>query len=182
LKAIPTKIEGVVIVESPVFADERGAFTEVFHADKFAALGLPMQWAQDNHSRSVANVLRGLHFQRTNPQGKLVRAVRGRIFDVAVDIRDGSPTFGKWFGVTLEAGDGRQLYIPPGLAHGFLVLSADADVSYKCTTVYDAASDTSLLWSDSAIDIGWPLPIGVAPLLSPKDAAAKVLSAIAPMS
>jgi dTDP-4-dehydrorhamnose 3,5-epimerase len=181
VKAIPTSIDGVVIIEAPVFTDDRGAFTEVFHADKFAALGLPVQWAQDNHSRSIANVLRGLHFQRTNPQGKLVRPVQGRIFDVAVDIRESSATFGKWFGVTLEAGDGRQLYIPPGLAHGFLVLSTDADVSYKCTNVYDHASDSSLLWSDPAIDIAWPLPANVAPLLSPKDAAARPLSAMAPV-
>ncbi len=114
MKVIPTSLDGVVVIEAPVFADPRGFFTEVFHAAKFAALGLPTEWVQDNHSRSARHILRGLHFQRNQPQGKLVRAVSGSIYDVAVDLRRSSATFGRWFGITLEAGDGRQLYIPPG--------------------------------------------------------------------
>ncbi len=178
MKLVPTPLNDVFIVESPVFKDDRGFFVEVFHADKFATLGLPTDFVQDNHSRSIRNTLRGLHFQRENPQGKLVRAVTGSIFDVAVDLRRSSTTFGKWFGVTLVAGDGRQLYLPPGFAHGFLVLSDVADVSYKCTTVYHGASDSSLSWNDAAVAIAWPIPAGETPLLSPKDAVAPLLSAL----
>ena len=178
MKLVPTPLNDVFIVESPVFKDDRGFFVEVFHADKFATLGLPTDFVQDNHSRSIRNTLRGLHFQRENPQGKLVRAVTGSIFDVAVDLRRSSTTFGKWFGVTLVAGDGRQLYLPPGFAHGFLVLSDVADVSYKCTTVYHGPSDSSLSWNDAALAIAWPIPAGETPLLSPKDAVAPLLSAL----
>lgn len=175
MKATPTELADVWLVESSVFADPRGFFTEVFHRDKFAALGLPLTWAQDNHSRSAQNVLRGMHYQLEAPQGKLVRAVTGRIFDVAVDVRRSSPTFGQWVGRVLEGGDGRQLWIPPGFAHGFLVLSDYADVVYKCTTVYQPAADRSLRWDDTAVGIAWPL-MDAPPLLAAKDADAPRLA------
>lgn len=174
MRVINTSLPGVVIVESPVLADDRGYFTEVFHSNKFAALGLPTSFVQDNHSRSTLHTLRGLHYQVDMPQGKLVRAVTGKIFDVAVDVRRGSATFGQWVGVVLEGGDGRQLWIPPEFAHGFLVVSETADVSYKCTTEYMHAADRSLSWNDPTIAIDWPLES--LPLLSSKDAAAPMLS------
>ena len=177
MKVEATDLPGVVVVESPVYGDSRGYFTEVFHAERFAEMGLPVQFPQDNHSRSARHVLRGLHFQLHNPQGKLVRPVTGTVFDVAVDIRRSSPTFAKWTGVTLVAGDGRQLWIPPDFAHGFLMLSESADVTYKCTTVYDAKSNCSLRWDDPAIGIAWPIEKNVAPILSAADAAAPLLSA-----
>ena len=160
-----TALPGVVVVDSQVHGDERGFFVEIFHEERFADLGLPTHFAQDSHSRSTRHVLRGLHFQLQNPQGKLVRAVTGAIFDVAVDIRRSSPNFGKWIGVTLEAGDGRQLWIPPGFAHGFYVLSDSADVSYKCTTVYHAESNRSIRWDDPSIAIRWPIATGTTPIL-----------------
>lgn len=177
---IPTALDGLVVVQSPCYADARGFFTEVYQEETFAALGLPTGWVQDNHSRSVRHVLRGLHFQRRRPQGKLVRPVYGAIFDVAVDLRCASGTFGRWFGTTLEAGDGRQLYVPPGFAHGFLVLSDHADVSYKCTAAYDRASEGVVAWNDPALGIEWPLPNGQTPLVSDKDAAAPPLAAVEP--
>jgi dTDP-4-dehydrorhamnose 3,5-epimerase len=175
VKATPTELADVWLVESPVFADPRGYFTEVFHRDKYAALGLPLDWAQDNHSRSAQHVLRGMHYQLEAPQGKLVRVVSGKIFDVAVDVRRASPTFGQWVGRVLEGGDGKQLWIPPGFAHGFLVLSEFADVTYKCTTVYRPAADRSLRWDDATVGITWPLA-GTAPLLAAKDADAPHLA------
>ena len=171
MKVVETSLPDVLLVDSPVHGDSRGFFTEVFHADKFAALGLPTSWTQDNHSRSAKGILRGLHFQLEQPQGKLVRAVTGSIFDVAVDLRRSSPCFGQWVGVTLNEGDGRQLWVPPGFAHGFLVLSESADVAYKCTTLYNAKSDQGIAWNDSAVGIDWPLH-GASPLLSAKDAVA----------
>ena len=176
MRVVPTSLPGVVVVESPVHSDERGFFSEVFHFDKFTALGLPTTFAQDNHSRSVQHTLRGLHFQLEQPQGKLVRPVTGSIFDVAVDVRHDSSTFGQWVGVELTAGDGRQLWIPPGFAHGFLVLSEIADLSYKCTTVHHPPSDRTFAWNDQDVAIGWPLPHGVTPLLSRKDAVAPSLA------
>ena len=176
MRVIPTPLPGVLVVEGPVHRDERGFFCEVFHFDKFTALGLPTTFAQDNHSRSVQHTLRGLHFQLDQPQGKLVRSVTGSIFDVAVDVRRTSATFGQWVGVELTAGDGRQLWIPPGFAHGFLVLCELADLSYKCTSPYDSLSDRSVAWNDSTVAIDWPLPPGVAPLLSRKDALAPSLA------
>jgi dTDP-4-dehydrorhamnose 3,5-epimerase len=175
--AKPTELPGVIVIESPVYGDERGFFTEVFHEDRFAELGLPRHFAQDNHSRSSRRVLRGIHFQRENPQGKLVRPVSGVVFDVAVDLRRSSRYFAQWVGVTLTAGDGRQLWIPPGFGHAFLVLSECADIYYKCTTVYHAASNCAIRWDDPDIAIEWPLSAGEAPLLSPKDAAAPSLAA-----
>jgi dTDP-4-dehydrorhamnose 3,5-epimerase len=178
VKAFPTTIKDVLLVESRVFRDDRGFFTEVHHVAKLAAEGFTAHFVQDNHSRSTKDVLRGLHFQTTQPQGKLVRPVTGVIFDVAVDLRRSSPTFGHWYGTTLEAGDGRQLWIGPGLAHGFLVLSDRADVTYKCTEYYDAASDAVLAWNDPSIAIHWPLAPGSVPLLSQRDAAAPPLAEI----
>ena len=168
-----TAVEGVVVVRTPVFGDARGFFSELFHADAFAAVGLPSAFVQDNHSRSGALALRGLHLQRApHAQGKLVRPITGRIYDVVVDVRAHSPTRGQWTAVTLEAGDGRALYVPPGCAHGFLVLSDSADVVYKCTAPYHPASEVALAWDSPALAIAWPLPPGVAPVLSPRDAAA----------
>ena len=169
MKCVATTLPDVFVIESPVFGDSRGFFTEVFHADKFAAIGLPTTFVQDNHSRSARHTLRGLHYQKLSPQGKLIRVVSGSIFDVAVDIRRSSPTFGKWCGMELREGDGRQLWIPVGFAHGFLVLSESADVTYKCTTLYDATDNHGIAWNDEQIDIAWPLPVGVAPILSAKD-------------
>jgi dTDP-4-dehydrorhamnose 3,5-epimerase len=175
--AEPTALPGVVVVRSPVYGDDRGFFTEVFREDRFGAIGLPSAFAQDNHSRSARHVLRGLHFQLEQPQGKLVRPVAGTIFDVAVDIRRSSAHFRQWVGVTLEAGDGRQLWIPPGFAHGFLVLSDVADVTYKCTTLYHPQSNSGIRWNDPDIAIAWPIPAGVMPLLSDADAKAPLLAA-----
>jgi dTDP-4-dehydrorhamnose 3,5-epimerase len=173
VEAQPTAVDGVLVVAAPVFGDGRGFFTELFHAEKFAALGLPSTFVQDNHSRSARHTLRGLHLQlEPHAQGKLVRPVSGVIFDVAVDVRPLSPSYGRWAGVTLEAGDGRALWVPPGCAHGFLVLSEEADVVYKCTGVYHPGSERALAWDSPAVGITWPLPPGVPPMLSPRDAAA----------
>ena len=172
-----TDLPGVVVVRSPVFADSRGFFTEVFHHDWFTKLSLPTSFAQDSHSHSVRNVIRGLHYQLENPPGKLVRPTSGVIYDVAVDLRRSSSNFGKWTGVTLSAGDGRQLWIPPGFAHGFLVLSEAADVTYKCTTVYHPESNRSIRWDDHDIGVEWPLDPGVNPILSDKDATASAFAA-----
>jgi len=174
--AEPTSLPGVAVVRSPVYGDTRGFFTEVFHADRFAAIGLPTSFAQDNHSRSARHVLRGLHFQLEQPQGKLVRPVSGAIFDVAVDLRESSPHFREWCGVTLEAGDGRQLWIPPGFGHGFLVLSDTADVTYKCTAVYHPQSNRAIRWDDPEIGVRWPIEAGESPILSDADAGAPLLA------
>lgn len=176
MRTSPTTLPEVCIVESSVHSDDRGYFMEVFHRTKFDAVGLPTVFEQDNHSTSVQHTLRGLHYQLREPQGKLVRAVSGRIFDVAVDIRKSSPRYGQWTGTLLEGGDGRQLWIPEGFAHGFLVLSETADVSYKCTRLYDHASDRCIAWNDPDIAIRWPLPTDVTPRLSPKDAHATRLA------
>lgn len=172
----PTPLPGVVVVQSPVYPDARGFFTEIFHEHRFAELGLPTHFAQDNHSRSSRRVLRGLHFQLEDPQGKLIRVVNGSIFDVAVDVRRSSPSFRQWFGVTLEAREGKQLWVPPGFAHGFLVLSDSADVTYKCTTPYHAPSNSCIRWDDPEIGVQWPLEAGATPILSAADAAAPPLA------
>lgn len=172
MRIVPTALPDVLIVESPVHHDDRGFLSEVFHAEKFAGLGLPTAFTQVNHSRSARNTLRGLHYQLVQAQGKLVRPMSGAIFDVAVDVRRGSATSGEWVGLTLSAGDGRQLWIPPGFAHGFLVTSDVADVAYLCTTTYNPSVERSIIWSDVRLGIDWPLPRNEAPLLSPKDAAA----------
>jgi dTDP-4-dehydrorhamnose 3,5-epimerase len=161
-----TTIPGVLVVEPKVFGDERGFFLETFNAARFAEHDLPTAFVQDNHSRSARGVLRGLHYQRRNPQGKLVSVVRGEVFDVAVDLRKGSPTFGRWFGTRLREHEHRAVWIPPGFAHGFCVLSESADFLYKCTTLYDAADDRGIRWDDPALGIEWPL---AEPTLSAKD-------------
>ena len=161
-----TPLPGVVVVEPAVHGDHRGFFVETFHAARYAEAGLPTHFVQDNHSRSRRGTLRGLHYQEPAAQGKLVRVATGRVFDVAVDIRRGSPTFGRWFGVELSADDQRQLYVPPGFAHGFCVLSEEADFLYKCTAYYAPQHERSIRWDDPAIGIAWPIR---EPLLSPRD-------------
>ena len=169
LELIPTSLKDVVIVEPKVFGDERGFFLESYNEATFRSLGLPTKFMQDNHSGSRKGVLRGLHYQLKQPQGKLVRALRGEIFDVAVDLRRDSPQFGQWFGTALSAENRRMLWVPPGFAHGFLVTSDFAEVAYKATALYAPASERSLLWSDPAIGIEWPLD--GEPTLSEKDRA-----------
>jgi dTDP-4-dehydrorhamnose 3,5-epimerase len=176
-RVIPTAIDGVVIIELQIFSDARGCFVETWHAGGYVAAGIPANFVQDNVSRSARGVLRGLHFQQPYAQGKLVQALDGEIFDVAVDIRRDSPTFGQWVGMTLSARESRQMYIAPGLAHGFCVLSESALVSYKCTEYYHPEAEVSVLWSDPAIGIAWPTGDWH---LSPKDANALPLSQIAP--
>ncbi|MCC3862334.1 dTDP-4-dehydrorhamnose 3,5-epimerase [Pseudemcibacter aquimaris] len=169
MKVIPTDIADVVIIEPKVFGDDRGFFLETFQKERYRELaGIDCDFVQDNHSRSSQGVLRGLHFQKNNPQGKLVRAVRGEVFDVAVDIRRASPTFGKWVGAHLSEGNKKQLWIPPGLAHGFLTLSETADFEYKCTDYYDPTDEGCIIWNDPDIGINWPIDM---PQLSEKDAA-----------
>lgn len=177
MNLIETAIPGPVIVEPRVFGDDRGFFLESWNANAFAALGLDLSFVQDNHSRSAKGVLRGLHFQNPNPQGKLVRVVAGRAWDVAVDIRRSSPHFGKWVGVELSAANKRMFWVPPGFAHGFLSLEDGTDFLYKCTAQYQPADEHSLLWNDPAVGIEWPLD-GIEPQLSAKDVAGKPLAAI----
>jgi dTDP-4-dehydrorhamnose 3,5-epimerase len=173
LKFVPTELPGVVIVEPDVHRDARGFFVETFHEKKYADGRILGPFVQDNHSHSTRGTLRGLHAQLRRPQGKLVRAVAGEMFDVAVDIRRGSPAFGRWVGVTLSGENFRQLYIPPGFAHGFCVLSDEVDVEYKCTDFYDPADEITVLWSDPGIGIVWPV---AAPSLSKRDAEARPLA------
>ena len=175
MKSISTAIADVFILEPKVFGDTRGFFFESFNSRAFAeATGLDVNFVQDNHSRSARGVLRGLHYQARQPQGKLVRVVRGSVFDVAVDIRKTSPTFGKWVGVELTEDNHRQLWVPPGLAHGFLVTSESADFLYKTTDYYAPEHERCLAWNDPAIGIDWPLGSDQ-PLLSGKDAAGLLL-------
>jgi len=165
-----TPLSGVVLIEPTVFGDRRGFFKEGWNRKKFAELGLQLDFVQDNVSLSRQGILRGLHFQNPNPQGKLVHALQGEVFDVAVDIRRGSPTFGQWFGQRLSAENHLQLYIPEGFAHGFCVLSETALFAYKCTDFYDPKAEHSLRWDDPDIGIDWPL--NRPPILSTKDEAA----------
>lgn len=167
----PTAIPDVILVEPRVFDEERGFFMETWQARRFAAAGLDLHFVQDNHSRSAQGVLRGLHYQVQQTQGKLVRVVAGEVFDVAVDLRRGSPTLGRWVGVTLSAANKRQLWIPPGFAHGFYVTSETAEFLYKCTDFYAPEHERSLRWDDPQLAIAWPLVGGAAPTLSAKDAA-----------
>jgi dTDP-4-dehydrorhamnose 3,5-epimerase len=170
-----TELPEVILVEPDVYRDSRGFFLETYHQRKYAEGGVAGPFVQDNHSRSVRGTLRGLHAQVGRPQGKLVRAVAGEMFDVAVDIRRGSQSFGRWVGVVLSGENFRQLYIPPGFAHGFCVLSERVDVEYKCTDFYDASAEIAILWDDPDIGIQWPIR---EPMLSPKDAGAPRLSEI----
>jgi len=175
LKFHPTELSGVLLIEPDVFRDGRGFFLETFHARKYREGGIAFDFVQDNHSRSERGTLRGLHAQLRKPQGKLVRAVRGEIFDVAVDLRPGSKTFGRWTGATLSAENFRQIWVPPLFAHGFCVLSEAAEVEYKCTDFYDKADEIGIAWNDLEIGIAWPLR---EPLLSAKDAALPRLSEV----
>lgn len=168
-----TTLPGVLVLEPKVFRDERGFFIETFNARKLEGTGIPDLFVQDNHSRSTRGVLRGLHYQLHVPQGKLVHVARGRIFDVAVDIRLGSPTFGKWCGAELDDDRLTSLWIPPGFAHGFCVLSDVADVIYKCTSPYDASDDRGIAWNDPQIGIDWP---ETSPIISAKDSRHPLLS------
>ncbi|MGI1669187.1 MAG: dTDP-4-dehydrorhamnose 3,5-epimerase [Neptuniibacter sp.] len=167
MNVIKTDVEGVLIIEPKVFGDERGFFLETFQAKRYQQeVGIELPFVQDNHSRSTKGVLRGLHFQKTKPQGKLVRVVSGEVFDVAVDIRPDSKTYGKWAGTLLSAENKRQFWVPPGLAHGFVVLSDTADFEYKCTDYYDPADEGCLIWNDPDLAIEWPI---TEPILSEKD-------------
>jgi len=173
MKISHSKLKGCVIIEPRVFGDDRGFFLETFQAARYKQeAGIDLPFVQDNHSRSARGVLRGLHFQKTKPQGKLVRAVRGEVYDVAVDIRKGSATFGEWEGVILSEDNKKQFWVPPGFAHGFVVLSDTADFEYKCTDYYDPSDEGSILWSDPDLDIPWPI---ANPVLSAKDESAKRL-------
>lgn len=169
MKVIPTELPDVVVIEPQVFGDPRGFFLETWSSRRFAELGLHMTFVQDNWSRSKRGILRGMHYQLRNPQGKLVRVTQGEVFDVAVDLRRSSPTFGKWTGVTLSAENYRALYVPPGFAHGFYVTSESADFQYKCTDLYAPEFERSIAWNDPAIGIRWPLELGGEPALSEKD-------------
>ena len=173
MKFLETALPGVLIIEPDVHKDPRGFFLETYHAKKYADGKILGPFVQDNHSHSEKGTLRGLHAQSRHPQGKLVRAVAGEMFDVAVDIRRGSPAFGRWVGVTLSGQNFRQLYIPPGFAHGFCVLSDEVDVEYKCTDFYEPADEITVLWSDPAVGVAWPVN---EPVLSRKDAAARPLA------
>lgn len=168
MELIKTAVEGVFIIDPKVHGDERGLFLESWNARTFARAGLDLDFVQDNHSRSSRGVLRGMHYQHPNPQGKLVRVVSGAVFDAVVDLRRSSPSFGKWVGVELSAANHRMLWVPPGMAHGFLCLQDGTDFLYKCTGYYDAGCEHSLQWNDPAVGIEWPLE-GITPLLSAKD-------------
>lgn len=174
LKAEATSLPGVLVLEPRVFTDERGFFLESWNQQRFdAAIGRPARFVQDNHSRSAGGVLRGLHYQISQPQDKLVRVVAGRVFDVAVDMRRSSPTLGQWVGVELSADNMRQLWVPAGFAHGFLVLSRYAELLYKTTDYYSPADERALAWNDRHVGIEWPLgDVPREPIVSPKDAAA----------
>ena len=174
MRIIQTKLKDCVIIEPKVFGDDRGFFLETFQLSRYRdEAGIALPFVQDNHSRSSRGVLRGLHFQKTKPQGKLVRVVKGEVFDVAVDIREGSSTFGEWEGVILSEENKRQFWVPPGFAHGFVVLSDVADFEYKCTDYYDPTDEGSILWSDPGLGITWPLSD---PILSQKDISAPLLA------
>ncbi len=174
----PTEIPDVVVVEPKVFSDQRGFFYELFHAGRFKAAGLDLSFVQDNFSRSAKGVVRGLHFQEPRAQGKLVRTLRGRIWDVAVDIRKGSPTFGRWVAETLDDESRKALWIPAGFAHGLCALSDQADVEYKCTALWAPECERTLLWNDPALGIPWPVE---RPILAPKDAAGAPLARLEPL-
>ena len=169
IKVESCEIEGLKVIEPAVFNDERGYFMETYNQNDFKEAGLDMVFVQDNQSMSVRGVLRGLHFQKQFPQGKLVRAVRGSVFDVAGDLRADSKTYGKWFGVELTAENKKQFYIPEGFAHGFLVLSDEAEFAYKCTDFYHPGDEGGLAWNDPEIGIEWPLQDGVELIISDKD-------------
>ena len=174
MNIIQSRLADCVIIEPKVFGDERGFFLETFQAARYAEVaGISLPFVQDNHSRSSKGVLRGLHFQKTKPQGKLVRVVRGEVYDVAVDIRASSATYGQWEAIILSEENKKQFWVPPGFAHGFVVMSDTADFEYKCTDYYDPSDEGSLLWNDPDLGIPWPV---ASPTLSEKDAQAPVLA------
>jgi len=166
VRCAPTRLPGVIVIEPDVHVDARGFFLETYHAEKYRAAGITGPFLQDNVSRSVRRTLRGLHLQLRHPQGKLIRVMEGEIYDVAVDVRRGSPDFGRWVGVYLSGGNFKQCWIPPGFAHGFCVVSDDAQIEYKCTEIYDPASEIGIAWNDPALAISWPI---ADPLLSDRD-------------
>ena len=174
MKISHSKLKGCVIIEPRVFDDERGFFLETFQSDRYEQeAGIDLPFVQDNHSSSARGVLRGLHFQKTKPQGKLVRVVGGEVYDVALDIRKGSETFGEWESVILSEDNKKQFWVPPGFAHGFVVLSDTADLEYKCTDYYDPSDEGCIFWNDPDLDIPWPI---ANPILSTKDESAKRLA------
>jgi dTDP-4-dehydrorhamnose 3,5-epimerase len=175
LRVVATELPGVLVVEPTVWRDARGSFVETWHARRYAEAGIPDAFVQDNRSRSVRGTIRGLHLQTGRPQGKLVQIVEGEVYDVAADVRIGSPCFGRWVGTRLTGDDARQLWIPAGFAHGFCVLSAEAVVEYKCTAAYDPASEVRIAWDDPDLGVRWPVP---APLLSDGDRAAPRLAQV----
>ena len=166
MNVIETKLSGCLIIEPTIYRDDRGFFLEEWHRDKYSEIGIASEFVQDNRSRSSKNILRGLHFQINKPQGKLVSVTRGCVYDVAVDLRVDSATFGQYVGVVLTGDKNNQLYIPPGFAHGFCVLSEYADFHYKCTDFYDPKDESGIIWNDNEIAIDWPID---SPILSPKD-------------
>ena len=170
MNVIQTALPGVLVIEPVVRSDARGFFVEVWHEERYRSAGIDLSFVQDNHSRSVRGTLRGMHYQIQHPQGKLVRVAAGEVFDVAVDLRRSSPTFGRWVGTVLSGENHRQIWIPPGFAHGFYVMSDSADLLYKCTDLYAPQHDRTLKWDDPEVAIEWPVA-GTAPLLSPKDEA-----------
>ena len=169
IKVTPCDIKGLYVIEPAVFKDERGYFMETYNQNDFKEAGLGMVFVQDNQSMSVKGVLRGLHFQKQYPQGKLVRVVRGTVYDVAVDLRKGSKTYGKWYGVLLSEENKRQFYVPEGFAHGFLVMTDTAEFVYKCTRFYDPTDEGGLMWNDPDVGVEWPIQEGMEILLSEKD-------------
>ena len=171
MKVHTTPIDGLLLIEPKVFGDERGFFCETWQAERYREAGVEGTFVQDNHSRSSQGVLRGLHYQIRQPQGKLVRVTHGEVFDVAVDMRCSSATFGQWYGVVLSGENHRQFWVPPGFAHGFYVMSESADFHYKCTDYYAPEHERCLLWNDKAVGIEWPLVDGSEPELSAKDTA-----------
>ena len=177
MRVTPIDIHGVLLLEPSVSSDHRGCFLETYHEQRYRDAGITEQFVQDNCSRSVRNTLRGLHFQEPHGQGKLVMALEGTVYDVIVDIRTGSPTFGKWYGVELSGKNLHQLYIPPGCAHGFCVTSETATFLYKCTAYYSPRDERGILWNDPALGIRWPIS---KPLLSPKDQAYRTIKEMDP--
>ncbi len=166
---LETPLKDVILIEPKVFGDARGFFLETWQVEKFAAAGIDATFVQDNHSRSTQWTLRGLHFQVKHTQGKLVRVTQGAVYDVVVDLRRSSPSFGRWWGVELSEENHRMLWVPPGLAHGMLVTSPSADFLYKCTDLYSPTHERTLQWNEATLGVQWPLPAGMAPKLSAKD-------------
>jgi dTDP-4-dehydrorhamnose 3,5-epimerase len=173
MEFLPTEIADVVLIRPKVFGDPRGYFFETWEERKFAAGGLDVKFVQDNHSHSTRGVLRGLHYQMPHTQGKLVRVAFGSVFDVAVDIRRSSPTFGRWVGMELSDQNHHMLWVPPGFAHGYLTLSESADFLYRCTDFYHPSSERAILWNDPDLNVVWPLLEGLQPILSAKDSVAR---------